>query len=125
MERRIKGPMLNLKNIPGAVLDRICNCVTVRRPQQEGLQDKHVQRALQHFALKRRFPARHVASILHSMVFWRAYQSSVEWLAGGLLDAKIDKPRRTQRENYGCANSADCQGSSNCRRCRRLSFCTP
>jgi len=48
-----------LENIFGAALDGERNGVAVSGAEQQGLEDEHVESALQHFALERRFALWH------------------------------------------------------------------
>ena len=47
MQRGVQRPLLDLKNVVGVSLDRVGDGMPVRRSEQQGAQDEHVQRALQ------------------------------------------------------------------------------
>jgi hypothetical protein len=61
VQRRVQRTVLNLEDVVGAMLDGMGDRMTVSRSKDKCLQNQHVQRALQHFALKRGFAARQAA----------------------------------------------------------------
>jgi hypothetical protein len=69
MQCGIKRTVFDLQHILRPSLDSVRNGMSVRRPQNQCLEDKHVQSPLEHFALQRRFASWHLAyNILHSII---------------------------------------------------------
>jgi hypothetical protein len=47
VQRRIQGALLDLQDVFGVSLDGMSDGVSVRRPDQQRLEDEHVERALE------------------------------------------------------------------------------
>src|SRR5688572_18600368 len=59
VQGRIKGAVLDLQNVLGAALDRVCDGLAVGRSEYERLEDQHVEGPLDHFGLQRRLTSWH------------------------------------------------------------------